>query len=326
VDRRRFLLTSLAGALAAPLDAGAQVRGRVPRIGILAGGDSPVQRAFHARFAELGYREGHNVEILRHYHGGTPARAAALAGDLVALKPDVIVAVAPPSAYAVQKLTTTIPIVFYVVGRPVEGGLITNLARPGGNITGISLDVSAEFNAKQLQLVRELLQGRQGLRLAMLWNPDMRGIAEYVQETERAAGAMGIKLQSTPVRDAAELELAVSEAAKQGNHGLVVLQDVMMFFQRQRLAALAATNRLPAIYPWREAVDDGGLMSYGVHQQSLAHRAADYVDKILKGARPSDLPVEQPTKFEFVINLKTAKALGLTIPPSLLARADQVIE
>jgi ABC-type uncharacterized transport system substrate-binding protein len=137
---------------------------------------------------------------------------------------------------------------------------------------------------------------------------------------------MGMKLQFTPVREAAELETAVSEAARQGNHGLVVLADVMSFLQRQRLAALAATHRLPAIYAYREAVDDGGLMSYGVNLRWVAHRAADYVDKILKGAKPGDLPVEQPTKFEFVINLKTAKTLGLTIPPSLLARADQVIE
>jgi putative ABC transport system substrate-binding protein len=246
-------------------------------------------------------------------------------GYLVSLKPDVIVAIGPPSAYAVQKLTTTVPIVFLVVGRPVEGGLVTNVVRPGANITGISLDVNAEIIAKQLQLLRDLLPVRQGMRLAMFWNPDMRGIAEYVQATERAANEMGIKLQSTPVRDVADLDTAVSQA-RQGNEGLIVLPDVMMFLQRQRLVALAATHRFPAIYPFLEYIDDGGLMAYGPDQRHLFHRAADYVDRILKGARPGDLPVEQPTKFEFRINLKTAKALGITIPPALLARADQVIE
>jgi putative ABC transport system substrate-binding protein len=325
MDRRRFLLTSLAGVLAAPLGGEAQVTGKVARVGLLSPAPSPPQRAFEGRLAELGYREGRNVEILRHFHGGIPSRAAALAGDLVALKPDVIVAAGPPSAYAVKKLTTTIPIVFVSVGRPVEAGLVTNLVRPGANITGISLDVTAEIHAKQLQFLKDLLQARQETRLAMLWNPDMRGIAEYVQETERAARTMGIRLESAPVRDVADLEAAVSQASK-SNHGLIALPDQITFVHRQRLAALAATHRLPVIYTFREFVDDGGLMSYGPDQQQLARRAADYVDKILKGAKPGDLPVEQPTRFEFVINLKTAKALGLTIPPSLLARADQIIE
>jgi putative tryptophan/tyrosine transport system substrate-binding protein len=203
-----------------------------------------VRRAFYGRLAELGYREGHTVEILRYFHGGVPARAAAAAGELVPLKPDVIIAVSPPSAFAVNKLTTTIPIVFYGVGQPVEVGLVTNLARPGANITGISFDVSPEFNAKQLQLLRDLLQTRQALRLAVLWDPE-RWTDMYVQATERAANAMGMKLQFTPVREAAELETAVSEAARQGNHGLVVLADVMFFLQRQRLAALAATASPP---------------------------------------------------------------------------------
>ena len=318
MDRRRFLLISLAGALVAPLTAGAQVTGRIPRVGVLA--DGPQLPVFDARLAELGYCEGHNVEILRRYHGGVPARVAAAADELVALKPDVIAALGPPAAFAVQKLTRTIPIVFWAVGQPVEVGLITNLARPGANITGISFDVSAEFNAKQLQLMRDLLQKGEGLRLAVLWKPDP-WTDPYVQETQRAANAMRMKLQFTPVREASELETAVSEAARRGNHGLVVLADMLSFLHRQRLAALAATHRLPAIYGFRESVEAGGLMSYAVNLRWLARRAADYVDKILKGAKPGDLPVEQPTKFEFVINLKTAKALGLTIPPSLLGRA-----
>ena len=323
---RRAFVTGLGAVLAAPFPAKAQTTGKTSRVGFLTCGPSAPQRAFIARLAELGYRDGENVEILLRFHGGIQSRAAALASDLVALKPEVIVAVAPPSAYAVQKLTTTIPIVFVSVARPVETGLVTNLIRPGANITGLSLDVTAEITTKQLQLLRDLLQPHQAIRLVMLWNPDMRGIAEYVQETERWARATGIKLQSSPVRDAAGLEVAIPQAASQGNHGLVALPDQMTFVHRQRLAALAAMHRLPAIYPFREFVDDGGLMSYGPDLQQLGRRAADYVDKILKGVRPGDLPVEQPTKFEFVINLKTAKTLGLTIPPSLLLRADHVIE
>jgi putative ABC transport system substrate-binding protein len=325
MDRRRFLLTSLAGALAAPHVAEAQQAGKVWRVGYIAGGPAPAHRAFFGRLTELGYREGHNVEILHHYHGGNLSRATALAGDLVSLKPDVIVAIGPPSAYAVQKLTTTVPIVFLVVGRPVEGGLVTNLVRPGVNITGISLDVAAEIIAKQLQLLRDLFPTRRGIRLAMFWNPDMRGIAGYIEATERAANAMAIKLQSIPVLDVADLDTAVPQA-RQGNEGVIALPDVMMFLQRQHLIALTATHRLPAIYPFLEYIEDGGSMAYGPDQRHLFHRAADYVDRILKGARPGDLPVEQPTKFEFRVNLKTAKALGLTIPPSLLARADQIIE
>jgi ABC-type uncharacterized transport system substrate-binding protein len=324
MDRRRFLLTSLAGALATPLAAEAQQGRKVWRVGLLAAGPYGMPQAFLPRLAELGYREDHNVEILRHFHHGTQSRIPALASDLVTLKPDVIVAVAPPTAYAVQKLTTTIPIVFVSVGRPVEAGLVSNLVRPGANITGISLDVTPDVHAKQVQLLNDAIRGGT-VRMAVVWNPNNPGIDEYVKATERAASTTGITMQSIPIRDAADRETAVSQASR-GNQGLIALPDLMIYLNRQRLTALCATYRLPAIYWFREVVEEGGLMSYGADLQQIYRRGADYVDKILRGAKPADLPVEQPTKFELVINLKTAKALGLTIPPSLLARADHVIE
>ena len=286
----------------------------------------PWNIAFKQRLAELGHREGDNLVLEYLYDEGIPARAPGLAARLIALNPNVIVAVAPPAAYAVSRLTTTIPIVFVSVGRPVEMGLVTSLTRPGGNVTGISLDVTAEIHAKQLQFLQEVVRAGRGTRLGVLWNPDMRGVAEYVQESERAARTVGIVLQAFPVRNETELDAAIAQAAKQGNRGLACLPDTMMFGLRRHLVALAATHHLPAIYPFRAFVDEGGLMAYGPDLVDLNRRAADYVDKIIRGAAPGDLPVSQPTKFELVIKRKTAKALGLTIPPSLLARADQVIE
>jgi putative ABC transport system substrate-binding protein len=260
---------------------------------------------------------------MRNY-AGSPDRAAQMADELVALKPDVLVAMGPPGAHAAKRATTSVPVIFSSAGRPVQTGLVSNLVRPGGNVTGLSLDVGPEINAKQLQIVRDAIGTL--TRISLLWNPNMLGINEYVDQVMQAARTYGIQLQSLPVRSADDLERTFQAAAQTNSNAIVALADTMMMTHRTKVIALAAVYRLPAIFPFKEFPEAGGLMSYGPSLEAIYVRTADYVDKILRGARPGDLPVEQPTIFELVINLKTAKALGLTIPPSLLLRADQVIE
>jgi putative ABC transport system substrate-binding protein len=328
VDRRRFLLTSLAGALAAPLAAGAQQAGKVSLIGYLAAdlaANTHRLDAFRQGLRDLGYVEGQNIVIESRSAEGDLARLAALAAELVRLKVDVLVGDSTPPALAAKHATRTIPIVLAAAADAMGSGLVASLARPGGNITGLSF-LGPETVAKCLQLLKELVPGI--TRAAVLSHPGNPSEATrkiILKETEVAARALALRLQFFEARGPDDFERVFSEMTRARAGGLAVLTSIMFFSERERLVEFAAKYRLPAVYPWREPVDTGGLLAYGPNLPDLSRRAAGYVDRILKGAKPADMPVEQPIKFELVINLKTAKALGLTIPPSLLARADQVI-
>jgi putative ABC transport system substrate-binding protein len=315
--------------LAAPLAAEAQPAGKVTRIGWL--GNSPsalphLREAFLQGLRDLGYVEGRNVVIEYRYAQGKPERFPALAAELVALKVDVIVVSNTPPALAAKQATRTLPIVFAFAPDPVTEGLVTSLARPGGNVTGLST-LAPELGGKRLELLTQAVPGV--TRVAVLWQPG--GVPERTEKdiltsAEVAGRALGLRLQFVEARGSADVDRAFSDMTRARAGALTVLGSPMFTSERSRLVDLAAKHRLPAVYGRREYVDAGGLMSYAPNLADLFRRAATYVDKILKGAKPGDLPVEQPTKFELVINLKTAKALGLTIPPSLLARADEVIQ
>jgi putative ABC transport system substrate-binding protein len=328
-DRRAFIGTLAGGLLAAPLAARAQQAAKVPRIGYL-GRDVArgphLPEAFRQGLRELGYVEGRNVVIEYKDAKGKSEPLPALAAELVALKVDVIVAASILPAQAARQATRTIPIVFASVGDAVEGGLVASLARPGGNVTGLSF-LAPELVGKQLEFLTQSVPGVG--RVAVLWQPGFlgeRGEKDLLKRAEVAARTLGVRPQFVEARDPADLDRAFSEMTKARPGALAVLGSSMFLSETRRLVDLAAKHRLPAEYPYREFVDVGGLMSYGANIADLYRRAATYVDKIFKGAKPADLPVEQPNKFELIINLKTAKALDLTIPPSLLQRADQVIE
>jgi putative ABC transport system substrate-binding protein len=330
MDRRRFLLTSLAGAVAAPLAAEAQQATKAARIGYLLSSPAAnphLHEAFHQGLRDLGYVEGRNLVIEYRSAEGKLERLPALAAELVALKVDVIVAGGgTPAALAAKQATKTIPIVFVPLADPVTSGLVTSLARPGGNVTGLSV-LLPELVGKCLEQLTQAVPGVS--RVAVLWQPGAypeRTGKDMLKGADVAARALGVRLQFLEARGPADFDRAFSDMTRARAGALTVLTSNMLLGERRRLVDLAAKNRLPAVYTWREFVDAGGLMSYGADLADSFRRAATYVDKILKGARPGDLPIEQPTKFELVINLKTAKALGLTIPPSLLARADQIIE
>jgi putative ABC transport system substrate-binding protein len=329
MDRLTFIGTLAGGLLTAPLAAGAQQAANIARIGYLAGNlaSNPHQReAFLEGLRDLGYVEGRNVVIEYRDAEGKFERLPALAAELVALKVDVILVPGTPHALAAKHATRALPIVLAGVPDPVTSGLVTNLARPGGNITGLS-NLAPDLVGKRLEQLRQAVPGVS--RVAVLWSPGAHGERtekDMLKEAEVAAPALGMRLQFVEARSSENFDRAFSNMTRARAGALTVLPSSMFSNERSRLVDLAAKNRLPAVYPWREAVDAGGLMSYGADQADLYRRAATYVDKILKGAKPGDLPIEQPTKFELVINLKTAKALGLTIPPSLLQRADQVIE
>ena len=326
---RRAFIGTLAGLLAAPLAAEAQQAARIPRIGWLGGslaGKSHMTEAFLQGLRDLGYVEGRNVVIEYRDAEGKLERLPALAAELVALKVDVILAGGTAQALAAKQATRTIPIVFTAVVDPVADGLVTSLARPGGNVTGVSSLVS-ELVGKWLELLKQAVPGIS--RVAVLWHPGTLGERtekDMLKGAEAAARALGVRLQFVEARGPADFERAFSDMTRARAGALTVLPSNMFLGERRRLVDLAAKNRLPAVYPWREAVDAGGFMAYGANTADVFRRAATYVDKILKGAKAADLPVEQPTKFDLVINLKTAKALGLTIPPSLLQRADEVIQ
>jgi putative tryptophan/tyrosine transport system substrate-binding protein len=330
--RRREFITLLGGAAAWPLGARAQQTDKVARIGLLIGGsfESPEAQAFRDVFVqglrELGYMEGTNVVIESRGADGNIERLLGLATELSRLNVDVIVAGATPGARAAQQATTTIPIVGNAMGDPVQDGLVASLARPGGNITGTTF-LGPELVPKRLALLKEAMPGVS--RVAVLWHPgafsdlttkDMR------TEVEAAAARLGVHLQFVEVRTSAEFESAFSAMAAGRAEALFQFPSTMLFAERRRLVELAAMHRLPAMFNTREFAELGGLIAYGVSISDLSRRSATYVDKILRGAKPSDLPVEQPTKFELFINLKTAKSLGIDIPASLLARADEVIE
>jgi len=328
ISRRAFIGSVAGGLLAAPLAAEGQQAAKIARIGYLGfnrAANSHLPEAFFQGLRDLGYVEGRNVVIEYRDAAGKQERFPALAAELVALKVDVIVASGTPQALAAKQATRTIPIVMTSAGDPVGSGLVTSLARPGGNVTGLSF-LAPELVGKCLELLTQAVPGVS--RVAVLWHP-----GDYGERTERdmlkgaevAARALGVRLQVVEARGPADFDRAFSDMTRARAGALTELPSAMFLTERRRLVDLAAKNRLPAVYPWREPVDAGGLMSYGPDFADSFRRAATYVDKILKGAKPADLPVEQPTKFELVINLKAAKALGLTIPPSVLGRADEVI-
>ena len=329
VHRRRFLLASLAGALTAPRRVAAQQTGRIYRVGIL--GNVPLSDPGGARlwgmFAQglrdLGYEEGRNVTLEHRSSEGQYERLPALAADLVRLKVDVIVAPAAQNVVAAKQASPTIPVVMVGVGDPVGSGLVDSLAHPGGNVTGSSFLASAMIS-KQLELLKEI--SPQASRLALLVNPGNPGHRLALGEARKAANSLGVQLQVLEAQDPDGFEKAFAAMNKQRAGGLLVPWDGLFLLNLVPLTRLAAKARLPTMYGHRGYVDAGGLACYGPSAAESFRRAAIYVDKILKGARPGDLPVEQPTKFEFVINSRTARALGLTISPPLLLRADEVIE
>ena len=328
IDRRTFLAGTGAVLLAAPLAADAQQAGKVPRIGFLSA-TSPSDRpplldAFRQGLRELGWVEGQNIVIDYRYAEDRVDRLPDLAAELVRLKVDLIVSAGTQGVTAARNATETIPIVMIAVRDPVGTGLIASLARPGGNVTGVSGYAGLEMVAKQLELLKETVPKIR--RVAILSNPTNAYHKLAIREANVAARSLGVQLQLLEARGPNEFDGAFAAMARERVGALLVLSDAMLSSHRTRLADLAARSRLPAAYGVRESVEAGGLMSYGPSFLDLYRRSAAYVDKILKGAKPADLPVEQPTKFELVINLKTAKALGLTIPQSLLQRADEVIQ
>jgi putative tryptophan/tyrosine transport system substrate-binding protein len=329
---RRHLLAGASAAIAAPLGAQAQQAGKLYRIGFLqatAPSDLRFQRlfeAFRTALAKLGYVEGKNIAIEDRWAAGKYERLPDLAAELVRLRPDVIVTAAVPAIQAVKDATQTIPIVMAVVVDPVATGLVASLARPGGNITGLSL-MTPDLVGKQLGMLKEIVS--KVARVAVLWNPTNPGNAPQVKAAELAARALELRLRPFEVRNAHEIDEidnAFVAMAREGTGALIVLGDVIITNQRERIAHLAARYRLPTVAGFVEYVKAGCLIGYSPSFLDSFRRAAGYVDKIVKGAKPADLPVEQPTKFDFVINLKTAKALGLSIPRAVLARADELLQ
>jgi putative ABC transport system substrate-binding protein len=329
MERRAFIGALVSGLLAAPLGAGAQQPGKISRIGFLSptsASDPRVQgflEAFRHGLRELGYVDGRNVAIESRWAEGKYERLPALAAELVGLKVDVIVTYAVPGIRAAKEATNTLPIVMAVVVDPVATGLVASLARPGGNITGLS-SMAPELTGKQLEMLKEVVP--KASRVAVLSNPANPGTVPQLRAAEVAARTLGVRLQALEVRSPSEFDNAFAAMTKQRAHALIVLVDTMFNEHRTRVVKLAAASRLPAVYGLSEIAAAGGLISYSASTRDLFRRSATYVDRILKGAKPADLSIEQPTKFELVINLKTAKALDLTIPPSLLVRADQVID
>ena len=328
MNRRTFLCGLTLGTLAAPLAARGQQVGRIPRIGLVFGNDPAVSAALNEAFEqglrEHGYLDGQSVVLERRYGEGRAERLAEVIADLVRMKVDVIVTGTDQAIAVLKRQTRTIPIVMVVSTDPVGTGFVASLSRPGGNITGLTT-MSPEIGGKRLELLKETVP--QLSRVAVIWNPDVRGALLDYKQLEEPARALRLQLQSLEVSHAADLAPAFSTLAAARSQAVILITPNPVARANQvQLVNLAQKNRLPTMYGLRDYVDTGGLMAYGVSSTSLFRRAAIYVDKILKGAKPADLPVEQPTKFELVINLKTAKALGLTIPPSVLGRADQVIE
>ena len=326
---RAVLLVTLGlGLLVAPLAADAEQPGKVFRIGILANvpltdpEGARLWGAFIQGLRELGYVEGQNITIEWRVSEGKYERLPDLAAELVRLKVDVIVAPAAQNPLAAKQATRTIPIVMTGTGDPVGSGLVASLARPGGNVTGLST-LTPEIVGKQLELLKEIVP--RVSRVAVLWNPTNPSHPLLLGEAKVAARSLGVQLQIPEARGPDEFEGAFAAMTRERAGALLVLTDGMFLLHQRRIMDLVATSRLPAMYGLRRQVDAGGLMAYGPSLRDSFRRAATYVDKILKGTKPGDLPVEQPTKFELVINLKTAKALGLTIPQSILIRADEVI-
>jgi putative ABC transport system substrate-binding protein len=324
---RRELIAGLFGAVATwPLGALAQPAGKKYTIGYLSAGSLVLVEAtaaFTDALRELGWIEGKNVAFERRYAENRLERLAEFAAELVHLNVDVIVVEGTLAPLAAKRATSTIPIVMAVAGDPLGSGLVESLARPGGNVTGMSL-MAPDLGGKRLELLKELLP-RLG-RVAVLWNATNRYAALVYKQTQAAGRTLGIEVQSLEVRGPDDFDGAFATARQQHSDALITVEDPLTGSYRERIMHFAAVDRLPSLHGLREEVVAGGLISYGANFEDLFRRAAGYVDKILRGVKPADLPVQQPTKFELVINLKTAKAFGLQVPPSLLARADEVIE
>jgi ABC-type uncharacterized transport system substrate-binding protein len=328
ISRRAFTATIAGGLLTRPLVVGAQPAQKAPRVGVLLlfgapGQPNPLVDAFRGGLRDLGYVEGQTVLIDYRWAEGQEQRLTDHAADLVRLKVAVIVTPGTPATMAARAATHTIPVVMTNVGDPVGSGIVASLARPGGNITGLSL-LDADLDGKRIELLKEAVPHL--TRLAILWSANDPGMTLAFGRVETAARALGFALQNLAVREPAEFPRAFEAAGAGRAEALFVTAQPFTNQHRAQILDLVAKHRLPAIYTLRSFVDAGGLMSYGPSQADQYRRAAIYVDRILKGARPADLPVEQPTKFDLVINLKAARALGLTIPAGLLQRADQVIE
>ena len=325
--RRREFITLLGGAAAWPVAARAQqAASKLPTIGFIGESTPSGQRqwvaAFVQRLNELGWIEGRNVAIEYRWAEGRNERFAELSAEIVRRKVDVIVTQGTPAVFAAKQATSVIPIVFPIAGNPVANGLVASLARPGGNATGLT-NQTADLAGKRLELLREVVPGLR--RLAIMANVDNPSVALDVDQVRVAADALTLEVATSKIRRAEDIAPAI-EALQGRVDALYVAGDPLVTTNRNRVAILSVAARLPSIYGNRENIEAGGLMSYGPNLSDLHRRAADYVDKILRGAKPADLPVEQPTKFDLAINLITATALGLTIPPALLARADEVIE
>jgi len=325
MNRRAFLATAAVSVVARPVVARAQQPAKTYRLGYLSlrSGREETEEAFSQGLRELGYVEGQSVAVEYRWAAGKAERLPEMAKELVRLKVDLIVTAGTLAAEAARRATSTIPVVFVSVGDPVGSGLVSSLGRPGGNLSGLTI-LSTELAGKRLQILRELLP--RANRVALLAHRPVSTTPLLIREMRAASQQLGIQIIAQEIDTAADLPSAFAAMQRERAQALVVQQNPITTDSARRIAELAVQHRLPAIYYRRDFVEAGGLMSYGTNAVAMYRRAATYVDKILKGARPADLPVEQPTKFEFIINLKAAKALGLTIPPALLVRADQVIE
>jgi putative tryptophan/tyrosine transport system substrate-binding protein len=328
--RRRDFINAICSAAALwPLVVRAQQSGQVRKIGVLsslAGDDPEVKawlRAFQEELQRLGWEQGRNVRIEYRSTGSDPNRLRTAAAELVGMTPDVLFTTGSPALVALNRETRSLPIVFVQVSDPVKLGFVASLARPGGNITGFA-NFEHPIGGKWLDLLKDTAPGRS--RVAVILDPDNLSQIAYWQAIEAAAPSFGVQLTRADVRNADEIERAVNTFAQQPNGALLVAPNAVTIFHRDLIIALAARHRLPAVYPYRFFTTSGGFISYGVDLPDLYRQAASYVDRILKGAKPGDLPVQLPSKFELVVNLKTAKALGLTIPEPFLQHADEVIE
>ena len=328
--RRREFITLVGSAAVWPIVARAQQGESVRRIGVLMArkaDDAEGQKQFAALrqgLEELGWSQGKTLHVETRWTVANPAEALKFAQELVGSKPDEVVANGTPSLVALRQVTSTIPVVFVSVADPVGQGFVPSLSRPGGNITGFSAE-EASMGGKWLELLKNLAP--RVIRIAIIYNPQTAPYGPmFFPAMQDAAPRMGVALSISPVHTAADIERVIAGIGREPDGGLIVVPDSFMFGQRQHITALAAKYRLPAIYPLRIFIPDGGLIAYGIERVDMFRRTANYVDRILRGATPIELPVQQPTKFELAINLKTAKALGLDVPPMLLARADEVIE
>jgi ABC-type uncharacterized transport system substrate-binding protein len=327
--RRREFIAALGGAAAWPLAARAQQSDRVRRIGVLLAGDendpawkTPLS-AFTQALADLGWTDGRNVRMDLRWAGGDTNRMRAFAQELVGLQPEIILTGSTPPTVALQRETQTIPIVFASVSDPVASAIVPRLDRPSGNTTGFA-NLEASLGGKWLGLLSEIAPGLK--RATMMFNPNTSPASAYMPSLEAAARSLKVVPIITPVHSDVEIETAITTLGREPGGGLVVLPDIFMLAHRAPIILAAARSNVPAVYAISEAARSGGLLSYGVDEADTWRRAATYVDRILRGAKPGDLPVQFPTKFEMVLNLKTAKALRLTVPPSILLRADEVIE